>query len=402
MSILLADQKNNGTDLKEIASGVWMQEGFLGNDFFGKPPSSNVYFLKDGETLFILDTGHGSPSRENILSFIEKMKNEGIKRLILMVTQGHFDHSGNNDLLMETGLDWEFLLPEPEIPVIDVLNDVMKDIENLQEYEDIFRTMFPLKGKTAIIRIMGMFSPGLAKYILRKVFKKQFSKCHTIAERACPLKIEECITMKIGSVSLRGWNVGRFFIIHDGAHSPGHICLYDPENKLLLCGDVTVEVNPAFFYSSINKLIEAIEQFIIMAEEGLIEIIGDSHRTRKYFTILSKQLGFQMLDDIQLIDYVTGKDECIKFFSTFKLYYQQLKQEVLTAHVRVGRATIDDIVKELAASSNPAIKLKAAMTFPQLPSRMDVLVASVLREAGAIPVKEGRKIVIDPVLSKTH
>lgn len=397
MNTQILYSENDGTDVREIAPDVWMLEGFLGNDFFGKPPSSNVFFLKDGEILLILDTGHGSSSRENILNFIEKMKKKGIKRLILMVTQGHFDHSGNNDLLLETGLDWEFLLPVPELPVIDVLNDFMKDLQNIKKYEDIFRTMFPVKGKTALIRVIGMFSPGLALNILQRVIKKQFSGCHTMAERACLLKLEDRVALKLGSVTVKGWNVGRFFIIHDGAHSPGHICLYDLSNKLLLCGDVTIEVNPAFFYSSMNKLIEATELFRTMAEEGFVEIAGDSHRTRKHFTDLSKQLRLQMFDDIQLIDYAVGKDQCIRFFSIFKSYYQQLKNEVLAAHARLGRATIDDIVKELTASSNPAVKFKSRMTFPHVPSRMDVLVASVLKEAGAIPVKVGRKIVIDPV-----
>ena len=389
--------QNQGTSPQEIAPGVWMLEGFLSNDFMGSPPSCNVYFLRDGETLLILDTGHGNSSREDILEFIKKMEKEGIQRLILMVTQGHFDHSGNNDLLMETGLDWEFRLPEPEFPVIDVFNDFLNDLGNLEKYENIYRTMFPLKGKTAVIRIVGMFAPGLAKIILRKVFRRQFSKCHPLAEKACPLKLKERMTMEVGSVTLTGWKVGRFFIIHDGAHSPGHICLYDPDNRLLLCGDVTIEVNPAFLYSSINKLIETTERFNTMAEEGFIKIVGDSHRTRKYFTILCKQLGFQMLNEIQLIEYAVGKDQCIRFFSTFHSYYQQLKKEVLAAHEKVGRATVGKIVKELEKSSNPAVKLKTALVFPQVPSRMDVLVASVLKEAGAVPVRERGKIVIDPV-----
>lgn len=397
MNIQSPYPNSNRTAPKEIAPDVWMLEGFLGNDFLRRPPSSNVFFCRDGETLLIIDTGNGNSSRENVLTFIEEMKGKGIKHLILMVTQGHFDHSGNNDLLLETGLDWQFLLPEPEFQVIALWNDLMKDFENIKKYEDIFRTMFPLKGMLAVIRITGMVSPGLATYIMGRFFKKLFSKSHTLAEGASPLKLEERVTMKIGSVTVKGWNIGRFFIIHDGAHSPGHICLYDPNNKLLLCGDVTIEINPAFFYSSMNKLIETAGLFCTMAEEGFIEIAGDSHRTRKCFTVLFKQLGLQAINDIQLIDYAMGKDQCIQFFSVFKSYYQQLKEEVLAAHARTGRATIGDIVKELLKSSNPAVKLKSAMIFPWIPSRMDVLVASVLKEAGAIPVKDGRKIVIDPV-----
>lgn len=74
-----------------------------------------------------------------------------------------------------------------------------------------------------------------------------------------------------------------------------------------------------------------------------------------------------------------------------------MKKEILAAHHRIGRATIDDIVKELLKSDNKYIKFKASIKWPELPSRLDVTVAVVLNDAGAIPIEVNGKIVIDPI-----
>jgi len=37
--------------VEEIAPDVWMIEGYLGDQFLTRPPSSNVYLLRDGDSL---------------------------------------------------------------------------------------------------------------------------------------------------------------------------------------------------------------------------------------------------------------------------------------------------------------------------------------------------------------
>ncbi|NLB80909.1 MAG: hypothetical protein GX800_04710 [Clostridiaceae bacterium] len=100
---------------------------------------------------------------------------------------------------------------------------------------------------------------------------------------------------------------------------------------------------------------------------------------------------------MQLIDFARNRGECIEFLGFFNTYYSELKNAVFEAHNAIGRATVGDIVNQMLKSENKYVKFKAAMTFPELPSRMDVLVVGVLKEAGAVPVKVGRKIYIDPV-----
>lgn len=383
--------------VKEVLPDIWRLGGYMSDDFFFKAPSSNVYILRDQETLYIVDPGKHSNYKKEILKLASVFKKNGVNRIVLLITQGHFDHDLNNDVVCETGLEWKFYLPEDEIPTMDTVDDFMNDIDHLAQYEDVFQTMFPENGICLIFRETAKKSPFLAEVMLKLLVTASIGKGNNMADKATILKAGERTTMKFGSVSLQGWQLGRFFLIHDGTHSPGHICIYDPVNKLLLSGDTTVEINPAFLYSSMNKLIEITGKYRTMAEEGYIEYAMDSHRSEKYMTELLNNLDTKAVDNIQLIEYAKTAEECEVFFSFYNTYYSELKKEVFAAHSRAGRATVGEIVAELLKSDNIYVKFKAAMEFPKVPSRMDVLVAQILLEAGAVPLKAGGKILIEPV-----
>lgn len=191
-----------------------------------------------------------------------------------------------------------------------------------------------------------------------------------------------------GSVDVEGWTVGRFFLIHDGSHSPGHISIYDEESKFLMSGDVTVEINPAFYYSSLDRCIEMSRKYKGMAEEGFIELASDSHRSPTFLPERYERWGLEPLDDIQLTDVARGRRQCIDFFAVFERLFSQLRSTVLDVHDKLGESTIPQIVEGLLEIDNPAMRFKKALKFERIPSRIDVLVATVLREAVA-PVELG-------------
>ncbi len=381
----------------EIAPDVWMLEGYIGDEFFTKHPSSNVYILRDGDSLLILDTGYHAFYRQSMLKIIERYKKQGVKRLILTLTQGHFDHASNNVIALESGLDWRFLLPEPEFRTINLFEDMMRDLRELAEFENVYSTMFPWKGRTAAVRIAEKISPSLAAAMVRASFWRVMGGIQTLADKAESLTLKSRVKQRFGSVELQGWEVGRFFLIHDASHTPGHISLYDAQNKLLLAGDVTIEINPAFFYTSVDRCGEAAGWFRQMTEEGFVETVGDSHRSKTFMPGIFEKYGLNPLHKTQVADAIRGRNECAAFFGTFENYYRDLKQEALAAHARIGDATVGEIVEELGTSKNSSVQLKKAMVFPKFPSRMDVLVSSVLRERGAKPRKEGKRIVLSPV-----
>lgn len=383
--------------VREILPDVWMLGGYMSDDFFLKAPSSNVYVLRDGDTVYIVDPGKYTVYKKKILELVNMYKGKGVTKVGLLITQGHFDHDTNNDVVRETGLEWKFYLPEEEVPTMNAVDDFMNDINELSKYEDVYQTMFPETGFSSIFRTIGKISPSLAKEMLRLLATATMGTGNHLADEASILQTDQRITKEFGSVSLQGWELGRFFVIFDGAHSPGHICIYDPINKLILSGDTTVEVNPAFTYSSVNKLIDITGKFKAMAHEGYIKYAMDSHRSNKHMKELFQSFGFNALNSIQLIDYAQNSSECETFFGFFNTYYKEMQEEVFAAHSRIGRATVGEIVDELLKSDNEYVNFKASLAFPQVPSRMDVLVVQVLKEAKAVPIVVDDEILIDPI-----
>ncbi len=378
--------------VKEIAPDVWMLEGYISDYFLLKPASCNVFMLRDGDSLLVLDTGTYPFYRERMLDVMRRYKRDGVKRVDLMLTQGHFDHASNNDVILESGLDWRFLLQEPEIKVLDFFADWIGDFRDLEQLYNIY-SLFELRGITAPVNLASRASVGLARSVLQANLKLMFAGIRNLSERATILPGADKVKRNFGEVELEGWEVGRFFAIHDGSHTPGHVSLYDPENKLLLSGDVTVEINPAFFYSSLDKCISTCAAFRRMAEEGYIELATDSHRSTTFFPGVMESLGLAVFDDMEMVDVARGREECARFFGAFETFYSNLRDDVLVAHTRAGEATIPEITEELRAVDEPALNQRKKMKFQRIPGRLDVLTAVVLREAGAESRREGERVL---------
>jgi glyoxylase-like metal-dependent hydrolase (beta-lactamase superfamily II) len=381
--------------VKEIAPDVWMLEGYISDYFLLKPASSNIFLLRDGDSLLVLDTGTYPFYRERMLDLMRRYKSDGIRRVDLMLTQGHFDHASNNDVILESGLEWRFLLQEPEVQVLDFFADWMKDFRDLEQLYNIY-SLFEARGLTTPVNLASRVSLGLARSILQANLKLMFMGIDSLAGRATILPTADKVRRSFGTVELEGWEVGRFFAIHDASHTPGHISLYDPENKLLLSGDVTVEINPAFFYSSFDRCISTCGQFRRMAEEGFVEVATDSHRSTTFFPDVMHSLGLAPFDDMEMVDVARGREECARFFGAFEDLYSRLRDDVLIAHARTGEATIPDITEELRAIDEPALNQRKKMRFQRIPGRLDVLVAVALKEAGAVSRRDGERVLFSP------
>ncbi|MDQ1287501.1 MAG: Metallo-beta-lactamase superfamily protein [Actinomycetota bacterium] len=389
--------RDETVEATEILPDVWMVGGYLSDNFFLAQPSSNAYVLRDDDVLTIVDPGVHHTYRKKILDLVEEYRSKGVKKVRMLVTQGHFDHSGNCDLVLQAGLPWEFLLPEVEFPTMNAAADFLNDLDALAEYEDVFRTMFVRTPAGPVLRGLASVSPSLARSALRSMANGVMGSGNDIACLATLLRSDQKITRTFGSVSLSGWQAGRLFLVHDGSHSPGHLCVFDEQNKLMIAGDTTIEINPAFFYSSMQRLQDVTGAMATMAREGAIEIVVDGHRSARYFPRVFEACGVEPLDPLQLIDFASGRSECEAFLAFYHRYYQALVRGVHEAHRRAGRATVGEIVEELRASTDPYVRFKTGIPLTRLPSRDDVLVAGVLKEAGAAPLHVEGRIIVDPV-----
>ena len=88
-----------------------------------------------------------------------------------------------------------------------------------------------------------------------------------------------------------------------------------------------------------------------------------------------------------------GKAECVAFLKMFEDYYISLKDEVLSALSKLKKASIPDIMKEVKKSDHQAVKLKVALKLPKFPSRLDILVAVVLRDLKIPWVKQAKRVL---------
>jgi len=384
----------NQTRVMEIAPDIWMIEGYLSMNFFFKPPASNCFILRDKDMVLLIDTGTYPHYREKILKILERYRKGGAKRLILMLTQGHFDHVANNDLILEAGYrDVKFLLPEVEASTLDLYTHWTGEYQELREYYDTFREMMPMAFPTGIVRIVNGVSQKLADRLMASNLRSLFRGINTMADTATLLSNDSRVKRKFGDVEFLGWEVGRFFAVHDATHSPGHLSFYDPENKVFITGDATLEINPAFLNSSLDNCITMMNKYRRFAEQGFVQLATDAHRSKIWSSMLVDSTGEEPMSPLQLKDTFEGSEQCAAYYSLWESYYKGMKSEVLTILQRRGEATVHQLISDFKVSENPYAHFKVLMKFPQLPSRLDVMVANVLKEANIPRRKEGSKII---------
>ncbi|RJP26278.1 MAG: MBL fold metallo-hydrolase [Actinobacteria bacterium] len=377
----------------EISPDITMIEGYISDDFFFKPPSCNCFVLRDGDMVLLVDTGTYPFYRRAILDVLDRHRRDGAKRLVLMLTQGHFDHVANNDVILEAGYgDVRFLLPEVELPVIDLFHHWMGDFEAMTEYYNPYRE-FPMVFPTAVIGLTGRMSARLARSLLSSSCRMLFRGIQNLADRAEILRLDERVEWGFGDVVFKGWEVGRFLAVHDATHSPGHLSFYDPQDKVFLTGDATLEINPAFFDSSLETCIEMMGRFRRFAELGYVETATDAHRSSIWAQELATAFDYNPIHPLQAVDAAHGGDECAALYGFFEEYYAALKREVMSALTRLREATVPEMVEEFEGSRDPNARFKTTLAFPRVPSRVDVMVANVMKENGIQRRREGERIV---------
>lgn len=366
----------------EIAPDIWMIEGYLSDNFFTDLPSCNIFIMRDKETVLLIDTGLYPYFRKSILKILHKYKRDGAKELVLALTQGHFDHAGNNDVILEAGYEKvRFLLPEPERKTIHFAAYVFEDLIKQEKYYDPYATFPTNEIPAAFINIANMVSRKFTRAMIKFFVKKMNAGIKTLVERAEILTPNTYAAKKFGDLELFGWEIGRFFLIHDGGHTPGHISIYDPANKFLMMGDTSVEINPPFLDASMAKLIEYTKKYRYLAEQGFIDMVTDSHRSSLWFGNIMKKYKIDPLHRLELLDCIYGQDDVIAFIKIWQEYYEALRDETMAALKRLGEGTTSQIVAEFKKTQNRAAQFKLAMSWPRFPNRLETMVIIILLEA---------------------
>ena len=167
----------------------------------------NVFLFADGDEADLLDCGMNT--EESVAAIRAAVKQIGAKRIRrLVVTHIHPDHYGAAGVLAgEGGAD--LYLHRLEVGLV---NPRYVELEHL--VEEVRRYL-----------LVNGVPEGESEVLSNS--QRALSQVVTIAEPAVQLDGAE--TLDMGRRRLRvEWTPG---------HSPGHICLYDPEDKLLFAGD---------------------------------------------------------------------------------------------------------------------------------------------------------------------
>jgi glyoxylase-like metal-dependent hydrolase (beta-lactamase superfamily II) len=191
--------------LTEVANGVYelrlpipFEDGHV-----------NVFLLPDGDVVDLIDCGMNAPeSLDQLRTAMREVAGETAVLRKLLVTHIHPDHYGAAGVLTH---DWgaQLYLHRLEIPLVH------------PRYLELDALV------AEVHRYLLANGVPEDQAIVMQNASRSFAKSVTTAPIAIPLDGAE--TLELGTRTLRvEWTPG---------HSPGHVCLFDPQDRLLFAGD---------------------------------------------------------------------------------------------------------------------------------------------------------------------
>jgi glyoxylase-like metal-dependent hydrolase (beta-lactamase superfamily II) len=175
--------------MRQIVPDVYLVEGLRGG---------NVYLLTSGEGLILVDSGLTG----EVNHIVDQMQEQGfvLSQLhTIVLTHAHGDHAGGVTLLASRS-GAKTLAHRDEVPYIEGT-----------------KTMPMASLPERLLNWMG------ERIIFRRV----------------PCKVDRILEEGDAIESLDG-----MIVIHTPGHTPGSICLYQPERRILFCGDALLNANP--------------------------------------------------------------------------------------------------------------------------------------------------------------
>ena len=193
----------------------------------------NSYFILGDETTTIVDVGFNHPDCEQALDDALTALGRSWDSVEILLTHSHPDHTGNLDRICRDNMR-----------VYANLHS-FQEVENLQAMEE--KVFGPLLLKAATPQQSGLS------------FEKGKPRLHVSAE-LLPLQSKPHVTyLREGDVFRAG--AFEFLVIETPGHDSWHICLYEPQRKLMIIGDHVLErITPSV--SSWFPAYNALEEFL--------------------------------------------------------------------------------------------------------------------------------------------
>jgi glyoxylase-like metal-dependent hydrolase (beta-lactamase superfamily II) len=177
--------------MRQIVPGVYLIEGLRGN-------SANVYLLASGEELTLVDSG--LPGAADQIAAQLQEKGYSLSHLqTIVLTHSHGDHTGSAAELARRS-SAQIMAHRDEVPYIEQTE--------------------PLPFGSLLKRLSNWLGD-------RVLFRR------------APCKVDRALQNGDVIEALGGVRV-----IHTPGHTPGSIALYQPERRILFCGDAFFNKNP--------------------------------------------------------------------------------------------------------------------------------------------------------------
>ncbi len=372
----------------EIAPDVLVCQGENPDNNFFRPVVSNAFVIRQGGNLYVIDTGATKKFREGLIEAVNRLK-EGAENLYIIITHAHVDHFSNNDIFNEFDdfKEKKIFVHEAGKLGFDPYEHFLNLFKQVDTYYDIFEG--PPPPWRMLTRVMGMFDreKALKKFIKRTLGK--YEPINTLPKDVTflededqeiidlgPVTVEDlemtgsAVSIELGSMKIHGWRIGQAIVINDGAHSSGHLLVYFPDLKLIVTGDLTLELFPTWPESSEKKVKEFINWVIELTGEGLVDIMVDSHH-KEAFRVPSKVS--QSLKEI------------LKSHRIFK--------ESLLSLTKTGeKYTINDLYKGLRKMrfDNEVVDMYLENQFPRSPVFLKTIIANILIQEGFVIEGSGK------------
>ncbi len=265
------------------------------------PEFSTIYALSDGNNTYVVDGGYiGEKSVNEVVYGLESL---GISpsRSKFLITHHHIDHVGI--AIWKKVNAWMHPL---EIPFLKLYTDpayfARPYMEWMRKYGISMELVKPLTSLFAAKKKSYMYSTGVKIEVKGKVM---------------PLEDGEVMN--------------RLRVIHTPGHSPGHICFYLPEEKLMFAGDLVLSVTTTHVgyypgYStdpvgdqikSLNKLLDyeidviypAHEDIIKKPQERIHELIGHYNERMEEIRSILLDKPARVVDIASKVSWTTGSFE---------------------------------------------------------------------------------------------
>ncbi|MCU1367920.1 MAG: hypothetical protein JWN39_3559 [Ilumatobacteraceae bacterium] len=223
------EQEPATTDITELAPGVLRSELPISMPGLGHV---NCYLLEDERGVAVVDPG--LPSKDSYVALEARLKSAGypLKRVhTIIVTHSHPDHFGGAGWLRsQSGADivthssFHLMWDSTEAPDVDI-----EDMPGVAHTPDPTDDEVD-RGKRFPWQPTPWGGPGINMPIRRKMWFRAARAFPRMRKMPVPsVRLEEADTIKLAG---RDW-----VAVHTPGHTDDHLCLFDPVEGCMLCGD---------------------------------------------------------------------------------------------------------------------------------------------------------------------